>query len=126
MTRRLIVVVLLLVATGALAPSAFAGDSILVNGGGTGSLSATGTPPFSQFGMGVRILGGGTAARHFNCLMSGRSAFPGFQLVAVRGGAASGTATTTTASFNGLGTLLYNFSDGNGETQEADVTFSGT
>jgi hypothetical protein len=124
MTRRLIVVVLLLVATGALAPSAFAGDSILVNGGGTGSLSATGTPPFSQFGMGVRILGGGTAAGHFNCLMAGRSAFPGFQLMAVRGSAVSGTATTTTASFSGAGTLLYNFTGGDGGTQKADVTFS--
>jgi hypothetical protein len=125
MMRRLNTVVpLLLAATVLLAPSAFAGDSILVNGGGTGSLSATGTPPFSQFGMGVRILDDGTAAGHFNCLMAGRSAFPGFQLMAVRGSAASGTATTTTASFSGAGTLLYNFTGGDGGTQKADVTFS--
>jgi hypothetical protein len=118
------VVPLLFVATVMIAPSAFAGDSTLVNGGGTGSLSATGTPPFSQFGMGVRIPGDGTAAGHFNCLMAGRSAFPGFQLMAVRGSAASGTATATTASFSGPGTLLYNFTGGDGGTQKADVTFS--
>jgi hypothetical protein len=94
MTRRLIMVVALLVATVMLAPSAFAGGSTVVNGGGTGSLSATGTPPFSQFGMGVRILGDGAAAGHFNCLMGG------------------------------AGTLLYNFQAGDGRTQKADVTFA--
>jgi hypothetical protein len=125
MMRRLNTVVpLLLGATVLIAPSGFASPSALVNGGGTGSLSATGTPPFSQFGMGVRILGGGTATGHFNCLMAGRSAFPGFQLMAVRGSAVSGTATTTTASFSGAGTLLYNFIGGDGGTQKADVTFS--
>jgi hypothetical protein len=40
MTRRLITVVPLLVATIMLAPSGFAGGPTLVNGGGTGSLSA--------------------------------------------------------------------------------------
>jgi hypothetical protein len=124
MMRRLIMVVPLLVATVMLAPSAFAGGSTVVNGGGTGSLSATGTPPFSQFGMGVRILGGGAAAGHFNCLMAGRSAFPGFQLMAVRGSVSAGTGTTSTASFGGAGTLLYNFQAGDGRTQKADVTFA--
>jgi hypothetical protein len=124
MTRRLIIVVLLLVATGALVSSGVAGGPTVVNGGGTGSLSATGTPPFSQFGLGVRVLGGGAAAGQFNCLMAGRSAFPGFELMAVRGGVTTGTASSTTASFSGAGSLLYNFTGGDGRTQKADVTFS--
>jgi hypothetical protein len=124
MTRRLITVVLVLVATGALVPSSVAGGPTVVNGGGTGSLSATGTPAFSQFGLGVRILGEGATAGHFNCLMAGRSAFPGFQLMAVRGSVTTGTATSTTASFRGAGTLLYNFTGGDGRTQKSDVTFS--
>jgi hypothetical protein len=124
MTRRLKIVVLLFVATGALVPSSVAGGPTVVNGGGNGSLSATGTPPFSQFGLGVRILGEGATAGHFNCLMAGRSAFPGFQLMAVRGSVATGTATSTTASFSGAGTLLYNFTGGDSRTQKSDVTFS--
>jgi hypothetical protein len=124
MTRRLITVVLLLVATGALAPSSVAGGPTVVNGGGTGSLNATGTPPFSQFGIGIRFLGGGAAAGDFNCLMAGRSAFAGFQLMAVRGSVSTGTVTSTTASFSGAGTLLYNFTGGDARTQKADVTFS--
>jgi hypothetical protein len=123
--RRGILLVSGLVAAGALVPasSAVAAGPIVVNGGGTGSLSASGTPPFSQFGMGIRVLGGGTAAGQFNCLMAGRSAFPGFQLMAVRGGVTAGTATTTTASFSGAGTLLYNFTGGDGRTQKAAVAF---
>jgi hypothetical protein len=123
---RRIAVLPLLVALAALMPasSAVASSSIVINGGGTGSLSVSGTTPFSQFGMGVRILGGGAAAGQFNCLMAGRSAFPGFQLMAVRGGVTAGTATATTASFNGAGTLLYNFTGGDGRTQKADVTFT--
>jgi hypothetical protein len=74
--------------------------------------------------MGVRILGGGAAAGHFNCLMAGRSTFPGFQLMAVRGSVNAGTGTTSTASFSGAGTLLYNFQAGDGRTQNADVTFA--
>jgi hypothetical protein len=124
MTRRLITVVLVLVATGALVPSSVAGGPTVVNGGGNGSSSATGTPPFSQFGVGVRILGEGATAGRFNCLMAGRSAFPGFQMMAVRGSVTTGTATSTTASFSGAGTLLYNFTGGDGRTQKSDVTFS--
>jgi hypothetical protein len=123
--KRVLVLSTALLASAALsAPSGFADGPALVNGGGTGSLSATGTPPFSQFGMGVRILGGGAAAGQFNCLMAGRSAFPGFQLMAARGSVTAGTATATTASFSGAGTLLYNFTGGDGGTQKADVTFS--
>jgi hypothetical protein len=114
----------LLIAGLLAAPSALAGSAVVVNGGGTGSWTPAGTPPASQFGLGVRILGGGAAAGHFECLMSGRSAFPGFQLMAVQGKVTAGTATDTTASFSGAGTLLYNFEGGDGRTQSADVTFS--
>jgi hypothetical protein len=120
--KRLVVLGALLAAV-TFAPAATAAAPVVVNGGGTGSLNPSGTPPFSQFGMGIRILGGGRAAGHFNCLMAGRSAFPGFQLMAVRGSVTAGTATATTASFSGAGTLLYNFTGG-GRTQKADVTFS--
>lgn len=105
------------------AGSAAAAAPIVVNGGGTGSWTAAGTPPASQFGMGVRIVGGGAAAGDFECLMAGRSAFPGFQFMGVQGTVSAGTAITTTASFSGAGTLLYNF-DGSGRTERADVTFS--
>lgn len=124
MIRRLIVPLVVAATSLMFASSAVAASSIVVNGGGTGSLNASGTPPFSQFGMGVRILGGGAAAGQFNCLMAGRSAFPGFQLMAVRGSVNAGTATGTSASFTGTGTLLYNFTGGDGQTHRANVTFS--
>lgn len=125
MAKRFTVFLASALAAMALFPAAGAADApVVVNGGGTGSLSPSGTPPFSQFGMSIRILGGGAAAGQFNCLMAGRSAFPGFQLMAVRGGVTAGTATTTSASFSGAGTLLYNFAGGDGRTQKADVTFS--
>ncbi|MCA1701850.1 MAG: hypothetical protein LC808_00680 [Actinobacteria bacterium] len=124
MKRLLVLSAALLVSSVLSAPSAVAGGPIVVSGGGTGSWTPAGMPPASQFGMGLRILGGGAAAGHFECLMSGRSAFPGFQLMAVQGTVTTGTATSTTASFSGVGTLLYNFEGGDGRTQRADVTFS--
>jgi hypothetical protein len=123
--NRLLVLSATLLASGVLSASpAVAAGPIVASGGGTGSWAPAGTPPASQFGLGVRILGGGAAAGHFECLMSGRSAFPGFQLMAVQGKVTAGTATDTTASFSGAGTLLYNFEGGDGRTQRADVTFS--
>lgn len=123
--KRLLVLTAALLLAGVLsAPSAVADSPVVVNGGGTGSWTPEGTPPASQFGMGVRILGGGAAAGHFECLMSGRSAFPGFQLMAVQGKVTAGTATDTTASFSGAGTLLYNFDGGDGRTQRTEVTFT--
>lgn len=123
--NRLLVLSATLLASGVLSASpAVAAGPIVANGGGTGSWAPAGTPPASQFGMGVRILGGGAAAGHFECLMSGRSAFPGFQLMAVQGTVNAGTASGTTASFSGAGTLLYNFEGGDGRTQSADVNFS--
>lgn len=123
--KRLLILSAALLTCGVLSTStAVAGGPIVVNGGGTGSWTPTGTPPASQFGLGVRILGGGAAAGHFECLMSGRSAFPGFQLMSVQGRVNAGTATDATASFSGAGTLLYNFSGGDGRTQKADVSFS--
>jgi hypothetical protein len=123
--KRLLFLSATLLAAGFISPPAApAGSAIVVNGGGTGSWTPVGVPPASQFGMGVRVLEGGAASGHFECLMSGRSAFPGFQLMAVQGRVNAGTATDTTASFSGVGTLLYNFEGGDGRTQSADVTFS--
>jgi hypothetical protein len=123
--KRLLVLSAALLTWGVLSgSSALAAGPIVVNGGGTGSWAPGGTPPASQFGMGVKIRGGGVAAGHFECLMAGRSAFPGFQLMSVQGRVTGGTATDTTASFSGSGTLLYNFTGGDGRTQKADVTFS--
>jgi hypothetical protein len=123
--KRLLVVSAALLASGALSASAaVAASPTVINRGGTGSWTPAGTPPASQFGLGVRILGGGTAAGDFECLMSGRSAFPGFQLMAAQGTVTAGSATETAATFSGAGTLLYNFEGGDGRTQRADVTFS--
>lgn len=123
--KRLLILSAALLASGVLSTStAVAGGPIVVNGGGTGSWTPAGTPPASQFGLGVRILAGGAAAGHFECLMSGRSAFPGFRFMAVQGRLDAGAATDATASFSGAGTLLYKFEGDNGRTQKADVTFS--
>lgn len=120
--KRLILFTVALATLAVAAPAATADGPLVANGGGTGSWAPVGEPPASQFGLGVRFLGAGVAAGHFNCLMAGRSAFPGFQFMAVRGEVTAGTATATSASFSGAGTLLYHF-DGSGPTQKASVRF---
>jgi hypothetical protein len=98
---------ILLLAVTALVPSQAVGaDSVHVNGGGRGTVD--GVTPFSQFGFGVSMSPGGTAQGHFNCLMAGSSAFPGFEpLMKVDGQVTSGTANLAagTAEFSGSGTL---------------------
>lgn len=107
-----------------LASSAVAAGPTVANGGGTGSWTPVGVPPASQFGLGVKFLGAAAAAGHFECLMAGRSAFPGFRFMAVEGRVTAGTSTATAATFTGTGTLLYKFVDSDGRIQKADVTFS--
>jgi len=90
-------------------PAAAKGDTH-VTGGGTGTFD--GVNPGSQFGMGVNILGGGSAKGHFECLMAGGSAVPGLHLMAVEGKVTAGSASVAlgTATFSGLSTV--NFGDG--------------
>ncbi len=101
-----------------------------VTGGGTGVWAMTVPPlftagaPASQFGMGIRILAGGAADGRFNCLMAGRSQFGPFQFMAVRGEVTSGTATATTATFSGVGTVYGNFLGGGDRTQKIDALFT--
>ena len=96
--------VLLLVV--ALVPAhAVAAGSTQVTGGGRGTVEGV---TFSQFGFGVSIAPGGSAQGHFNCLMAGSSAFPGFEpLMKVDGDVSSGSANAGagTAVFRGSGTL---------------------
>ena len=60
-----------------------------VSGGGTGTFGADldgdGEIDGSQFGMGVAILGGGSAKGHFLCLMAGRSDILGLPVMSVSG-----------------------------------------
>jgi len=117
-----------LAAAGLASAPAAAANFTQAGGGGTGSWTPAGTPPASQFGMGIRFHGAGVADGHFECLMAGSSAFPGFQFMGVEGRATAGTASATagTASFSGTGTLLYHFDGAAGPTQKATVQFSVT
>jgi hypothetical protein len=101
--RRLLILLLLVVI---LVPShAVAAGSVQVTGGGRGTVD--GVNPFSQFGFGVSISPGGSAQGHFNCLMAGSAAFPGFEPLMKVDGDVSGTASlgAGTAEFSGSGTL---------------------
>ena len=99
---------LVLLAIGVLAPShATAAGSTQVTGGGRGTVD-DGVTTFSQFGFGASIAPGGSAQGHFNCLMAGSSAFPGFEpLMKVDGNVSSGSvnASAGTAVLRGSGTL---------------------
>ena len=98
--KRLLVVLLAVVA---LVPShAVAAGSTQVTGGGRGTVEGA---TFSQFGFGVSIAPGSVQG-HFNCLMAGSSAFPGFEpLMKVDGQVTAGNASAGTAHFAGSGTL---------------------
>lgn len=115
------------------APAVAAPPAAVVSGGGTGVWGVTvpamgiqAGAPASQFGLGVRMLGGGTADGHFNCLMAGRSQFDGFQYMAVKGQVTAGTATAGTATFSGSGSVFFNFLGGGDSTGKASVTFTVT
>jgi hypothetical protein len=92
-----------LVAACVLIPAAAVAGPAIANGGGHGT---DGTRPFSQFGFGVTQSADGSVQGHFNCLMAGATQFPGFTLMAVRGQVTSGTISSGSASFDGVGTFL--------------------
>ena len=109
------------VVAGAILAAVFAPAAVGATASGGGRGTVDGASPFSQFGFGVIGDAAGTRG-HFNCLMAGSSQFPGFTMMAVRGGVTTATIAGAAATFSGMGTLLYNFL-GAGETQKADVTF---
>jgi hypothetical protein len=94
---------ILIVATLALAPASFAAAPKVANGGGHGTTD--GTTPFSQFGFGASKSDDGSVQGSFNCLMAGASQFPGFTLMAVRGQVTSAVISAGGATFDGVGML---------------------
>ena len=112
-------VVSLLVAAGAVAPSALAAG---VNGGGRGTVD--GTSPFSDFGFGVTADANGVRG-NFNCLMAGSSQFPGFTLMAVRGDVTNAVVAGSAASFDGVGMLQTGNQGKSAATFHVEVTAGG-
>jgi hypothetical protein len=108
MVKKLLLAAAVLFTVGALGPAtAVAGGPVVLSGGGTGTFD--GIHPGSQFGMGV-VFRGGTVRGHFNCVMAGRSAFPGLRLMKVGGRVTTGSVDPAagTATFSGVGTLHMN------------------
>ena len=82
----------------------------VVHGGGTGTfgrdLDGNGDVEASQFGMGVTILGNGSARGHFLCLMAGRSDIGPFPVMSVSGPTTAGfLAADSTVTFSGIATV---------------------
>ena len=80
---------------------------LLVSGGGKGTFEADldgdGDIDGSQFGMGVSLLGNGSAQGHFECLMAGNSDILGLPLMAVEGKVTHGSSTADgSATFSGV------------------------
>jgi hypothetical protein len=111
-------------AAAAVASPSAAAPAATINGGGTGSWDPAGTTAASQFGLGVTVGSDGVHGR-FNCIMAGRSAFPGFQSMAARGDVTAATVdpTLTVAAFSGVGTVYLNF-DGPGATEKVAARFA--
>jgi len=108
MVKKLLLAAAVLFTVGALGPAtAVAGGPVVLSGGGTGTFD--GIHPGSQFGMGV-VFRGGTVRGHFNCVMAGRSDFPGLRLMKVGGRVTTGSVDPAagTATFSGVGTLHMN------------------
>jgi hypothetical protein len=106
-----------------LIPAAAVAGPAIANGGGHGT---DGTRPFSQFGFGVTQSADGSVQGHFNCLMAGATQFPGFTLMAVRGQVTSGTISSGSASFDGVGTFLApGVFDKSAATFHVEVTAGG-
>jgi len=117
-----------------LVPSTALGASptAYVTGGGAGTffadLDSDTDTDGSRFGIGVTILGGGSAKGHFECLMAGDSDILGLPLMAVEGKVMSGWAdvSTGTATLSGLATVnLANGTIFRGVPFEVTVTGGG-
>jgi hypothetical protein len=105
-----------------LVPTSLAAGPSVANGGGHGTVD--GTTAFSQFGFGITS-DGGTVRGSFNCLMAGRSQFPGFTLMAVRGQVTKAVISGSGASFDGTG-MLQTGPDGKlAATFHVEVTAGG-
>ena len=104
-----LVALVCLTATILLPTPALAQTPTMVYGGGTGTffhdLDGDGDVEASQFGMGVTILGNGSAKGHFLCLMAGRSDIGPFPVMSVSGPPTEGSATGSTATFSGFATV---------------------
>ena len=113
------------VITLALMSLALEARTVHITGGGQGTfgadLDADGDIDGSHFGIGVEVLGGGSAQGHFTCLMAGNKDFLGLHLMLVEGNVDAGTANPVAGSgvFSGSGTLHID-----GDRQ--DVTFTVT
>jgi hypothetical protein len=105
MVKKFLLTAAVLLAVCVFGPTTAAASApVVLSGGGTGTFD--GIHPGSQFGMGV-VFRGGTVQGHFNCVMAGRSAFPGLRLMKVAGQVSAGSAdpASGTATFSGTGTL---------------------
>ena len=87
-----------------------AAPPVQITGGGAGTFAADldgdGDVDGSQFGIGVRLLGGGEARGHFECLMAGRSDILGLGLMAVQAKITDGSVNGGSATFSGTATIL--------------------
>jgi hypothetical protein len=116
----LLVIVVIAVVSAALRVEA--GRPVHITGGGQGTfgadLDADGDIDGSHFGIGVELLGSGSARGHFTCLMAGNEDFLGLHLMLVEGSVDAGTANpgAGTGVFSGSGVLHID-----GDRQ--DVTF---
>jgi hypothetical protein len=119
--RRLLLT--LVIAALAFAPTALAAGPRVVNGGGHGTVD--GTTPFSQFGFAVSKGDDGSVQGSFNCLMAGASEFPGFTLMAVRGQITTAVILANAATFDGVGMFQTGNQGKSPATFHAEVTPGG-
>lgn len=106
---------------------ALAQPVVHVTGGGAGTFRADLDSDLdsdgSRFGMGVVILGGGSAKGHFECLMAGDSDILGLPLMAVEGKVTSGSADVSAGMATFAGLAAVNLANG---TIFRDVPFQVT
>jgi hypothetical protein len=119
--KRLLLV--LVAAALAFAPTSLAAGPSVANGGGHGTVD--GTTPFSQFGFGVMKGADGSVQGSFNCLMAGVSQFPGFTLMAVRGQITNAVIGSGAASFDGAGMFQTGNQGKSPATFHVEVTAGG-
>jgi len=108
--KRLAVLVGATIATAVLPIHAGASSATMVRGGGAGTfgtdLDGDGDIDGSRFGLGVAILGGGSAGGHFLCLMAGDSDILGLPVMSVSGRVTQGTlGAGGSATFGGTATV---------------------